>query len=117
MSLDTFNKGGSVPRTITLTDENDNALNTSVFLTIEAKVFNPLHMGVSTYSVAAGTVTRVIPNSSGQIFFVVPPTETAQIRALKYYIQITTTEPDVDYPGGVHTRTATIWGFQLRVAL
>jgi len=117
MTLDTFNKGGSVPRTITLVDDDDDALNTAIFLTIEVKVFNPLHRGISTYTMAAGTVTKIIPTTSGQIFFVVPETETANIRALKYYTQIKTTEPDVDYPNSIHTRTATIWGFDLKVAL
>lgn len=117
MSLDSFNKRGSVPRTITLTDEDGTALNTSIFLTIEVKVFNKLHRGISTYTLAAGTVTKVIPTTTGQIFFVVPESETSNIRALKYYMQITTTEADVDYPNNIHTRTATIWGFQLKVAL
>ena len=117
MTLDTFNKGGSVPRTITLVDSDGDALNTSVFTTIEVKVFNKLHRGISTYTLAAGTVATVAPTTSGQIFFVVPETETANIRALKYYIQIKTTEADVDYPNNIHTRTATIWGFDLKVTL
>lgn len=117
MSLDTFNKGGSVPRLVTLTDEDDNLLDVSNFLTIEAKVFNKLHRGLSTYTLAAGTVITVYPYTNGQIFFVVPETESAQIRAMKYYIQITTTETNVDYPNSIRTRTETIWGFDLKVAL
>lgn len=117
MSLDTFNKGGSVPRTVTLVDDDGTAIDTSVFLTIEAKVFNKLHRGISTYTLAGGTVAKVSPTTDGQIFFVVPETESAQIRALKYFIQIKTTETDADYPNNIHTRTATIWGFDLKVAL
>jgi hypothetical protein len=116
MSLDTFNKGGSVGRTITLTD-GTNALDTADFTTIEVKVFNKLHRGISTYTLAAGTVSRLIPTTNGQVFFAVPETESAQIRALKYYIQITTTELDANYPNGIRTRTTTIWGFDLKVAL
>ena len=115
--MDTFNKGGSVPRTITLTDENDNPLDTSNLDTIEVKVFNKLHRGISTYTLAAGTITLLEPNSSGQIFFVVPESESVQIRALKYFIQITTTEEDDEFPNDIHTRTATLWGFDLKVAL
>jgi len=114
--MDTFNKGGSVPRTITLTD-GTNPLDTSGFLTIEVKVFNTLHRGISNYSLAAGTITQVLPVTSGQVFFVLPETESANIRALKYYCQIKTTESDTDYPNNIHTRTATIWGFDLKVAL
>ena len=115
--MDTFNKGGSVPRTITLVDSDEDALDTSIFTTIEVKVFNTLHRGVSTYTLAAGTITRLIPTTGGQIFLDVPPSETSDIRALKYYCQITTTEADADYSDGVHTRTRTIWGFNLKVAL
>ena len=115
--MDTFNKGGSVPRTITLVDSDGDALDTSVFTTIEAKVFNTLHRGISTYTLAAGTITAIAPTTGGQIFFVVPETETENIRSLKYYIQIKTTEIDGDYPNAIHTRSATIWGFDLKVTL
>ena len=117
MSLDTFNKGGSIPRTITLVDDDGDALDTINLTTIEVKVFNKLHRGISTYTLAAGTVTKIIPTSSGQIFFVVPETESTQTRALKYYVQITTTEMDTDYPNNIHTRTGTIWGFELKATL
>ena len=59
MSLDTFNKGGSVPRTVTLTD-GTSALDTSIFTTIEVKIFNKLHRGISTYTLATGTVTKIM---------------------------------------------------------
>ena len=117
MTLDLFDKGASVPRTITLIDSDEDALDTSIFTTIEVKVFNTLHRGISTYTLAAGTVTKVLPTTTGQIFFVVPETESSNIRALKYYCQIKTTETDVDYPNNIHTRTRTIWGFDLKVAL
>ena len=84
MTLDTFNKGGSIPRVVTLTDGTDN-LDTSILTTIEVKVFNTLHKGISTYTLAGGTVATIVPSTTGQIFFVVPETESADIRACLLY--------------------------------
>ena len=114
MSLDTFNKGGSVPRTVTLVDSDLDPLDTSTFTTIEVKIFSWIHRVIGTYSVADGTVTRLAPNSEGQIFFVVPATITAVSRAMKYFYRVKTTEVDGDYPTGVRTRSFTGWGLELK---
>ena len=115
MSLDQFDKGASVPRTVTITDGTD-PLDTATFLTIEVKVWNWLHRVIGTYTLAAGTVTRLAPTTGGQVFFVVPSATTLVSRALKYFYTIKTTEVDGNYPTGVRTRKFTGWGFKLEAS-
>ena len=64
-------------------------------------------------TLADSEITALSPATSGRIFFVVPSATTAQIRALKYYCQVITTETDTDYPGNVRTRSWLGWGFKL----
>ena len=111
--IDQFEKGESIPRTITLTSDGTEPLDTDDFLTIEAKVFNTLVRVIGTYTLAGGEITALAPATSGRIFFVVPSATTTQIRALKYYCQVITTETDTDYPGNVRTRSWLGWGFKL----
>lgn len=115
MSLDIFEKGESIPRTVELSDDNENILNTAIFLTIEVVVFSSLHDVIGTYTLADGDVDLLAPTTDGQIFFVVPATVTATTRALKYFYRITTTETNTDYPTGVRTRSFLGWCFELKV--
>jgi len=112
--MDIFEKGESIPRTIELSD-NDIVLNTAIFLTIEVVVFSWIHNVIGTYTLAGGTVTLLVPNTDGQIFFVVPATITAASRAIKYYYRIKTTETNTDYPTGIRTREYLGWCFDLKV--
>ena len=115
--MDEFDKGASVPRTITLVDTDGDAMDTADFTTIEVRVFNFIHQVIGTYSVADGTVTKIVPTTTGNIFFVVPSTVSAVSRALKYFYRVRTTETDGDYPTGVRTRSFTGWGFKLKTTL
>ena len=73
--MDEFDKGADVDRTVVL-KVGTTILPTTDLTTIEVRVFSVLLRILGTYSLAGGTVTKVAPNSSGQIFFVVPTTTT-----------------------------------------
>jgi len=112
--MDEFNKGASVDRTVEL-KAGTTILDTSAFDTIEVIVFDLLMRIAATYTLAAGTVTKVAPTTSGQIFFVVPETTSDNIRAMKYFYRIKTTETNLDFPNGIRTRSFTGWCFKLKV--
>ena len=61
MSLEAFEKGESIPRTVTLTDDSDSVLDTINFLTITVRVYSRIHNVIGTYTLADGDVTKVSP--------------------------------------------------------
>ena len=113
--MDTFEKGESIPRTVTLTDDDSNVIDTVDLLTISVRVYSRIHDIIGTYTLADSDVVKQAPTSGGKIFFIVPATATATARAMKYFYRITTTETNADYPTGVRTRIFNGWCFDLKV--
>jgi len=102
--MDTFTRGASIPRTITLTDGTDN-LDTSDFLTIEVKVKHKYYgVDLGTYTLADSEITKETPTTGGQITFIIPATSSTNKSVGVYSYQVTTTETDTDYENNVRTR-------------
>ena len=116
--MDSFARGASIPRTITLTD-GTNALDTANFLTIEVKVrHRKWDTLLGTYTLADGEVTRESPTSGGQITFIIPADTTTDLPVGVYSYQVTTTETDADYEDSTRTRRLVpADGFYLKKAL
>jgi len=86
-----FDRGESIVQTVTLNDEDGNALDTGDFDTIVVKVSHK-HLGslLGRYSVADSTVTKESPTSDGQITFTVPDNVTASGALGVYEYQVKT---------------------------
>ena len=109
---DTFNKGESVDITMTLLD-GTSVLDTGIFVTIEVEILDYMLRPLGTYTLADAEISRLIPTTDGEIFFVVPEAVSATGRIGKYFFKLTTTEADADYPDSVRTRMASGLCFNL----
>lgn len=109
---DTFNKGESVDITMTLSDDGV-VLDTADFTTISVDILDYMLRPLGTYTLADAEISRLVPTTGGQIFFVIPEAVSATGRIGKYFYKITTTEADVDYPDSVRTRMASGLCFNL----
>lgn len=120
--LDTFEQGESIGRTILLTEVIDGTttvIDTSTLLTISILVKYRFYRSdysvddAGDYTFAAGTVIKLSPTTGGYIFFDIPPSISATLSIGIYEYQITTTENDATYDGGVRTRVFKGYCFKL----
>ena len=104
--MDVFADTNDVPRTITLNDEDDTALDTGNFLTIEVKLRHR-YQGtlIGTYTLADSEVTQETPTTGGQVTVIVPTEdiENKPVGVLDFHVK--TTETNANYPDSVRTRT------------
>lgn len=108
-SLDIFELGESIPRTVWLsytdTNGNEQPFDTSDFNTIEIQIYHKHSLiEIASKSLAAGTVTLEAPTSDGYITFIVEDSETTGEQPGIYVYEILTTETDVDYEANTRTR-------------
>lgn len=113
--MDWFEKGiEDIERTPTLT-VNDVIFDTDPLTEIIVKIFWHKNLDLlDEYSFTGGTVEKIAPTAEGQIRFVVPATITAEGKIGKYFYQIQTSEPDVDFPGNIRLRSYSGWCFGLK---
>lgn len=111
--MDKYIQGQSIDRRILLND-NGIAIDTGIFLTIEVLVRRVCgNYDGGTYTKAAGTLTQESPTTDGYVFYDIPPATSLTMKPGVWLQQLTTTETDANYDGGVRTRTQT--GGQFRV--
>lgn len=102
--MDEYTQGGSIDRTVNIND-NGTPRDTDDLLTISVKVSN-IHNNDDggTYDLAGGDLVKLDPTTEGNVFFDIPPATSATMTPGLYYLQVTTTENDISYDGGVRTR-------------
>lgn len=105
-NLDIFDRGEDIPRTATLVNSDDSSIfDTSTFDTIEVSICHKFsRIEIGNYTLAGGTITLEIPTTSGEITWIIADTETDDAQTGIYIYEVTTTETDADYVGGVRTR-------------
>lgn len=95
--MNDFDRGENAYHTVTLKDDDGNALDTSQFDRIWVKIRHK-HLGteIGAYNVGATTVTKETPTSGGQITFTVPDSVTATAALGVYEYQVKTRDNDGD---------------------
>ncbi len=104
MAIDNFEQYEDIYREIPLTIGGE-AVDTDNFLTITVSVYHKKNKTeIGSYSVTGGTVTKEVPTTDGKISFIVSKTENKDATIGIYTHEVTTTETDVDYEGGIRQR-------------
>ena len=115
--MDNFDRGESIPRTVTLTDGTNN-LDTANFTDIIVKVTHKhLKTELGRYSLNDSSVTKESPTSGGQITFIVEDSTTPSAALGVYQYQVKTRETDADYESSIRTRTFVGDCFYLKKAI
>ena len=102
--MDSFEQGEDIYREPTL-EIGGVAANTADFDIIEVDVYHKHSLiKIGEYSLAAGTVTKELPTTSGVISFIISRTENQEAQTGIYAYEVETTEADADYDGDVRHR-------------
>jgi len=110
--MDIFVQGEDIYREVSLTDADGNAIDTSIFLTITAKVRGKYNIDLlDTLTLAAGEITKETPTTDGIISMIIPGSVTADAGYGDYKCEIVTTETDSDYPSNTRIRKHIIDNF------
>ena len=93
--MNDFDRGESIPLTITLQDEDSADLDLANFDTIVVKVYHK-HLGteLGRYSLADSTVTNSDPTTDGEITFTILDSSTATAALGVYQYQVKTEDAD-----------------------
>ena len=111
---DIFNRSSSIPRLVTLVDEDTGlAIDTD---DLDEVAFSVIH-GITTrelddFSLAAGTVS-IIDHTAGEVRYIVPQSILVDAKLGDYYAIVTTKETDVNYENNNHIRKRTMFAFKL----
>jgi len=109
-----YDRGESIPLTITLQDEDDADLDLANFDTIVVKIWHKhLRTELGRYSLADSTVTNSDPTSDGEISLTVLDSTTATAALGVYQYQVKTEDAD----GSPRFRTFVGDAFYLKKAL
>jgi len=94
--MDDYYQGESIPLTLTVVDDDGNAIDLDTLDDIEVKVFNKSTREVmNTFTLSGGTVTKT--NAPNGVCDVVNDGSTTDIRTGVYVAQVKTEETDADY--------------------
>ena len=100
--MDIYEQGESIDREILLAD-GTTPFDSNDFLTISVQVKRKYSLDdAGTYSIANGKLSR--ESETGVVFFDIPPSVSATLPVGIYLYEVTTTETDSDFDGGIRTR-------------